>query len=128
MLAGELVGLGDLGDEEREGLVAGAGFELVDAVDGAEIDGVDGEAVEGVGGESDDVAAVEAVGDVVDERWLGLVGMDAEGFGRQILAPVPGWGYPLPTYLRKVFNRWGLGLDFESRVQSFRCKVFKKDS
>jgi hypothetical protein len=30
--------------------VAGAGLDLVDAVDGAEIDGVDGEAVEGVGG------------------------------------------------------------------------------
>src|ERR1700749_712865 len=41
--AGELVGLGDVGDEEREGLVAGAGFEIVDAVDGAEIYGVDGE-------------------------------------------------------------------------------------
>ena len=49
-LAGEFVGLGDLCDEEREGLVAGASFELVDAFDGAEIDGVDGEAVEGVGG------------------------------------------------------------------------------
>ena len=59
-LAGEFVGLGDLGDEERERLVAGAGFDLVDAIDGAEIDGVDGEAVEGVGGQRDDVAAVEA--------------------------------------------------------------------
>jgi hypothetical protein len=82
-LAGELVGLGDLGDEQREGLVAGAGFELVDAVDGGEIDRVDGEAVEGVGGQGDDVAAVEAVGYIANERWLGIVGMDADGFGRQ---------------------------------------------
>ena len=89
-LAGEFVGLGDLGDEQREGLVAGAGFDLVDAVDGAEIDGIDGEAVEGVGGQRDDVAAVEAGDDVVDERGLGLVGMNAEGFGRQNLAPVAG--------------------------------------
>ena len=33
-LACDLVGLGDLGDEEREWLVAGTGFEVVDAVDG----------------------------------------------------------------------------------------------
>jgi hypothetical protein len=84
-LAGEFVGLGDLGDEEREGFVAGAGLEVVDAIDGLEIDGVDGETVEGVGGESDDVAVVEAGDDVVDERWFGLVGMNTECFGRQIL-------------------------------------------
>jgi hypothetical protein len=84
-LAGELVGLGDLGDEEREGFVAGAGFEVVDAIDGLEVDGVDGETVEGVGGEGNDVAIVEAGDDVVDERWFGLVGMDTECFGRQIL-------------------------------------------
>jgi hypothetical protein len=82
-LTGELVGLGDFGDEERQGFVAGAGFELVDAIDGAEIDRIDGEAVEGVGGESDDVAGVETVGDVFDERWLRLVGMDTESFGGQ---------------------------------------------
>ena len=105
-LAGEFVGLGDLGDEEREGLVAGAGFDLVDAVDGAEIDGVDGEAVEGVGGEGDDVAAVEAGDDVVDERGLGFVGMDAESFGRQNLAPmVRRGGTPGVLILRKVFHR-----------------------
>ena len=63
--------------------MAGAGFELVDAVDGAEIDGIDGEAIEGVGWEGDDVAAVEAGDDLVDERGFGFVGMDAEGFGRQ---------------------------------------------
>jgi hypothetical protein len=97
-LAGELVGLGDLGDEEREWLVAGAGFELVDAVDGLEIDWIDGEAVEGVGRESDDVTAVEAGDDVVDERGLGLFGMNTEGFGDQMLAPVV-WALqpPLPT-------------------------------
>ena len=82
-LAGEFVGLGDLGDEEREGLVPGAGLELVDAVDGAEIDRVDGEAVEGIGRERDDVAAVEAGDDVADERGFGLVGMNTECFGRQ---------------------------------------------
>ena len=65
--------------------MAGAGFEVVDAIDGLEIDGVDGEAVEGVGGESDDVAGVEAGDDVVDKSWFGLVGMNAECFGRQIL-------------------------------------------
>jgi hypothetical protein len=90
-LTGEFVGLGDLGDEEREGLVASAGLEFVDAVDGLEIDGIDGETVEGVGGEGDDVAAAKAGDDVADERGLGFVGMDAEGFGRQNLAPVPGY-------------------------------------
>ena len=89
-LTGELVGLGDFGDEERQGLVAGAGLELVDAVDGLEIDGIDGEAVEGVGGEGDDVSAVEAGDDLVDKLGFGLVGMDAECFGRQNLAPVAG--------------------------------------
>jgi hypothetical protein len=83
-LAGDLVGLGDLGDEQRKGFVARAGFDVVDAVDGFEIDGVDGEAVEGVGGKSDDVAVVEAGDDVIDERWFGLVGMNTEDFGRQI--------------------------------------------
>ena len=83
-LAGEFVGLGYLGDEEREGFVAGSGFDLVDAFDGAEIDGIDGEPVEGVGGKGDDVAAVEAGDDIVDECGFGLVGMNAEGFGRQI--------------------------------------------
>ena len=82
-LAGESVGLGGLGDEQRERLVAGAGFDLVDAVDGAEIDGVDGEAVEGVGGQRDDVAGGEAFDDVGDEVGFGFVGMDAEDLGRQ---------------------------------------------
>src|SRR5580704_10803701 len=41
-LTGEFVGLGDLGDEEREGFVASAGLEFVDAVDGAQINRVDG--------------------------------------------------------------------------------------
>ena len=74
--------------------MAGASFDLVDSFDGAEIDWVDGEAVEGVGGERDDVAGIEAGGDVVDERGLGLVGMDAEGFGRQICGSCEGWGTP----------------------------------
>ena len=33
-LTGDLVGLGDLGDEKREWLVARAGFEVVDSIDG----------------------------------------------------------------------------------------------
>jgi len=89
-VAGELVGLGDLGDEEREGLVAGTGFDVVDALDGAEVDGVDGEAVEGASGQRDDVAAVEAGDDLVDKLRFGFVGMNEEGFSRQSLAPVPG--------------------------------------
>ena len=63
--------------------MAGAGFDLVDAVDGAEIDGVDGEAVEGVGGESDDVARVEAIDDGGDVGGFGFVGVDAENLSRQ---------------------------------------------
>ena len=58
----------------------GTGFQFVDAVDRAKIDRVDGEAIEGVGGERDDVAAIETVGHVANERGLGLVGMDTEGF------------------------------------------------
>ena len=102
-VSGQLVGLGYFGDEEGERLVAGTSFDLVDAIDGAEIDGVDGEAIEGVGGQGDYVAAAEAVGDVGDERRLGLVGMDAEGFCRQVLTPREG-GVP-HTFLRKVFDR-----------------------
>jgi hypothetical protein len=41
-VASELIGLGDLVDKEREGLMTGAGFEIVDTVDSTEIDGIDG--------------------------------------------------------------------------------------
>lgn len=58
-VATEFVGLGDFGDEQRERFVLGAGFEIVDALDGTEIDGVDGEAVEGVGGQGDELAGAE---------------------------------------------------------------------
>ena len=57
-VAGELVGLGRSEMSSESGLWR-AGFDLVDALDGAEIDGVDGEAVEGVGGQSDNVALCE---------------------------------------------------------------------
>ena len=94
-LASEFVGLCYFGDEERERFVAGTGFELIDAIDGAEIDGVDGETVEGVGGERDDVAAIETGDDTVDEGGFGFVGMNAEGFGRQVLAPVGRVTHPI---------------------------------
>jgi len=68
--------------------VAGAVFEVVDAVDGAEIYGIDGEAVEGVGGQGDDLTGVEALGYVVDEGGLGFVGIDAEKFcGQGVCSP-----------------------------------------
>ena len=66
--------------------MAGAGLEVVDAVDGAEVDGVDGEAVEGVGREGDEFSGLEAADDLVDEGWFGLVGVDSEGFGGQIFS------------------------------------------
>ena len=75
--AGEFIGLGDVGDEERERLVTGSGFEVVDAVDGAEIYRVDGEAIEGVGGERDDLASFECVNDAQHEVWFGLLRMNA---------------------------------------------------
>src|ERR1035437_8589391 len=75
--------LGARGVEEGEGLVAGTGLDLVDAVDGAEIDGVDGESVEGVGGERGDIAGGETLDHVGDEVRLGVLRMDAEGLGRQ---------------------------------------------
>lgn len=96
-LAGEFVGLGSFGNEEREWLVAGAGFELVDAVDGAEIDRIDGEPVEGVRGQSDNVAVVKTGGNIVDERGLWLVGMDTESFCRQNSAPGPTVGRERPV-------------------------------
>jgi len=68
--------------------VAGARFEIVDTLDGAEIDGVDGETIEGARGQRDYVAAVEAADDLIDELGLGFVGMDEESFSRQYLAPV----------------------------------------
>ena len=84
-LAGKLVGLGDLGDEERERFMTCAGLDLVDAIDGLKINRVYGQAVEGVSRQSDDVAAVEAGDDLVDERGFGFVGMDTKGFCRQVL-------------------------------------------
>jgi hypothetical protein len=83
-LAGEFVGLRNLGDEERQGLVAGAGFEVIDALNGAEIDGVDCEAVEGTRGKRDYVATVEAADNLINELGLWFVGMDEENFSRQI--------------------------------------------
>ena len=83
--------------------MAGAGFEFVDTVDGAEIDGVDGKTVEGVGGEGHDVAAVETGDDLIDELGLGLVGMDTKDFSRQIwlLCRVLdlAWNYVLRSYI-----------------------------
>ena len=83
--------------------MAGAGLEFVDAVDGPQIDRIDGEAVEGIGGERHNVAAAEAGGYVADERRLGLVGMDTQGFGRQCGLLL--MGAPPPNLLRKVFHR-----------------------
>jgi len=54
--------------------VAGAGFDLVDAFDGAEIDGVDGEAVEGVGGQGGDGALGERGDDLGDAIGFGFLG------------------------------------------------------
>lgn len=99
--AGELVGLGDVADEERKGFVAGAGFDVVDTVDGAQVYGVDGEAVEGVGGESDDVALIERLGDPGDVFWFRLVRMNAKQLCVQRVSALPvfsrvsyagGWG------------------------------------
>ena len=82
-VAGEAIGLGGFGDEQRERLVAGAGLDLVDAIDGGEIDGVDGESVEGVGGQRADVASGETLDYVGDEVRFGFGGVDAECLGRQ---------------------------------------------
>ncbi len=83
-VAGEFIGLGDLVDEQRERLVAGAGLDFVDAVNGVKIDGVDGETVEGVGGQGDDVAGVETGDDLRDELRFGFVGVNAEDLSRQV--------------------------------------------
>ncbi len=82
-LASEFVGLRDLGNQQRKGLVAGAGLEVVDAVDGVQIDRIDGETIEGIGGKGDDIAAVEAGDDGLDVVLLGLVWMNAEDLSRQ---------------------------------------------
>ena len=58
--------------------MAGAVFEVVDAVNGAEVYGVDCKAVEGVGGQRDDFAGIETFGYMVDEGGLGFVGIDAK--------------------------------------------------
>src|SRR5216683_2601736 len=100
----QFVGLRDLGDQQRQGLMAGAGFDLVDAVDGLEIDRVDGETVEGVGGQGYDVAAVEAVDDLPDQFGFRLVGMDAEGFGRQIVLLCQLFGHRGPEVAKKTAN------------------------
>src|SRR5258708_4288534 len=59
--AGQFVGLRDLGDQQRQGLVARAGFDLGDAVDGLGLHLVDGEARGGVGGQAYAQAAGKAV-------------------------------------------------------------------
>ena len=76
--AGKLVGLGDVGDEQREWLVTGAGLQVVDVVDRAQVHGIDREAVEGVGWQGDNLAAVAAVGHVGDQCGLRLVRMYAK--------------------------------------------------
>jgi len=84
--------------------MAGAGFDLVDAVDRLEIDRVDGETIEGVGGQGYNVAAVEAVDDLPDQFGFGLVGMDAEGFGRQIVLLCQLFGHRGPEVAKKTAN------------------------
>jgi len=83
----ELVGLGYVGDEQRERLVTGAGFQLVDVLDGAEIDGVDGEAIEGVGGERNDVAALQRLDDLGYQVGLRFVRMNTKDFSDQTIFP-----------------------------------------
>jgi hypothetical protein len=127
--AGQLVGLLDLGDEQGEGLMTGAGLDVVDAVDGVEIDGIDGQAVEGVGRQGDNVAGVQAVDDDVDEFGFGLVGMDVKGFGRQMSRSCElRWRVPpSPRHLLlKVFHPNGLGLDFDTDIRCSAGKVFER--
>ena len=83
----EFVGLHDIADEQRERLVAGAGFEVVDAIDGAEIYGIDGEAVEGVSRQGGHFAGVEAINDAGDQCVFGFVGVDAKKFCVQDACP-----------------------------------------
>jgi hypothetical protein len=73
-----------VGDQQRKRLVAGAGLELVDVLDGAEVDGIDGEAIEGVGGQCDDLAAPQAFGHLLDKKRLRLIRMNAKEFCDQV--------------------------------------------
>jgi hypothetical protein len=102
--------------------VAGAGFDFVDAFDGAEIDGIDSEAVEGVGGEGDDLAAAEAGDDVVDERGLGLVGMDTKGFGRQCGLLLAGRH---PLIIAQSLPSMRLRFELRGQIELLSCKVFQ---
>ncbi len=81
--AGEFVGLRVILDKQRERLVARAGLEVVDAVDGAEVHGIDGEAVEGVGGKRDHLAGFERVNNAQHKVRFRLFRMNAKHLSDQ---------------------------------------------
>jgi hypothetical protein len=88
--AGELVGLGDIADEQRQRFVAGSRLDLIDAIDGAQIDRIDREAIKGIGRKSYNLTCVETISYLRDELWFGLIGMNTKRIGRQNPeAPVP---------------------------------------
>jgi hypothetical protein len=86
-IAGEAIGLSGLGQKERERFVPGAGLDLVDTIDCAEIYRVDGEAVEGVGGQGGYIAGGETFDHISDERGFRFVRVNAECLGRQKSSP-----------------------------------------
>jgi hypothetical protein len=65
------------------------------------------------------VAGIEAVGDVANERWLGLVGMDAECFGRQCRLLLVG---ATPEFIAQSLPsmRLRIGLCSQTRVTSMQ--------
>ena len=77
-VAGQLIGLGQRSNQQRQGLVLLAGLDLVNLLDRVEIDRVDGQAVEGVGRQGNDIAFAQTGDDIVDPVRLGFIGMDAQ--------------------------------------------------
>lgn len=79
----EPIGLGHIGDQERQWLVTRTIFEVIDAIDGAEINWIDGQTVEGIGRKGDDLTGFQVLDDVIDERRLWFIGVNTEDLSRQ---------------------------------------------
>ena len=82
-IARQFVGLRRVADQQRQGFVAHARLDFVNAVDRPQIDGIDRQAVKGVRGKTDNTTAAQAGDDVFDTFRFRFVRVNAKDFRRQ---------------------------------------------
>jgi len=112
-VAGQLIRLGQRGDQQGQGLVFVAGLDLVDLLDRMKIHRIDSQAVEGVGGQGNDIALAQTGDDIVDPVRLGFIGMDAQHLREQGGLPL----YPCCPKMRKLHS----ARDGASRATALAC-------